>query len=701
MKNVLSAMAALVMLAAMVPSARAAATVATADTPAKTSSGVAYTIPKQWSMTEAGPVIVLTPPEGDVHFAIVDVGSAADASKAVAAAWQLYEPTMHRKLLLSTSSPAREGWDEQRSFAYETSPNEHLAVSATALRKGNRWTVAIVEGSAATLDKRSAAVDVAGSSLRPAGYRSETFAGRKAHRLDAARIAELKSFIQTGMKELDVPGVAIALADHGKVVFEGGFGVRELGNPARVDAHTLFMIASNTKGISTLLLARLVDAGKLRWDEPVTQAYPSFRLGSDETTKRVTIQDLVCACTGLPRKDFNFIFDTTLQTPASTTFDQLAGTEPTSKFGEVFQYNNLMASAAGYIAGHMLYPDKELGAAYDAAMQRMIFDPLGMNETTFDMHRAWAGDHASPHGNDVNGHTAVADQEINYIVVPYRPAGGAWSSAHDFIKYAQNELTPGVLPNGKRFMSAANVLKRREHTVPVAEDEFYGMGLMDFRHFGISVIHHGGDLIGFHSDFIAIPSAGVAAVILTNSDNGVYLRGPFMRRLLEVLYDGKPEAAGDVASAAANVKAALAKERERLVVPAAPDAVSTLASHYDNPELGHIDVRKDSSGVVFDFGLWSSHVASRKNDDGTISLVTIDPGIPGVEFVISSENGNKELVTRDGQHKYVYTAQTSRYLRSPTGVTVDRFGRDRSRQFASVAFFPQPECRTGPLRCRL
>ncbi|MBV9271441.1 MAG: beta-lactamase family protein, partial [Candidatus Eremiobacteraeota bacterium] len=458
MKRIIFAATTIAMLATMVPYAKAD-TVANADTPSTTAAGVAYTVPRAWSSSTRDRMVVISAPENDVHFAIVDVGNAADANAAVAAAWQLYEPTMHRALRISASSPPNDGWDEVKNFAYETSPNEHMSVGATALRKGTRWTVAIVEGSEATLDKRQAALGLLGGSLRPASYQRETFAGRTPHRLDPARVAELKSFIQTGMKQLDVPGVAIALMDHGKVVYEGGFGVRELGKPAPIDAHTLFMIASNTKGISTLMLGRLVDEGKLQWDEPVTKVYPAFRLGSDETTKQVLMSHLVCACTGLPRKDYNFIFDTTMTTPASTTFDQLAATQPTSKFGEVFQYNNLMASAAGFIGGHIMYPNMELGAAYDRAMQNLIFNPLGMNETTFDMHRADAGNHASPHGTDINGRTAVASPTINYIVVPYRPAGGAWSSAHDFIRYAWNEVTPGVLPNGKRWMSAANVLR--------------------------------------------------------------------------------------------------------------------------------------------------------------------------------------------------------------------------------------------------
>ena len=122
-----------------------------------------------------------------------------------------------------------------------------------------KWDVVLLVGSQATFEKRSGAANLIVASIRPASYQKENFAGKIAHRLDAARIAQLTSFVKTGMQELDVPGVAIALVDHGKVVFEGGFGVRQLGVPTPVDAQSLFMIASNTKGLTTLLLARLVD----------------------------------------------------------------------------------------------------------------------------------------------------------------------------------------------------------------------------------------------------------------------------------------------------------------------------------------------------------------------------------------------------------------------------------------------------------
>jgi CubicO group peptidase (beta-lactamase class C family) len=626
-----------------------------ADTP-QTFAGVNFTVPKEWSAQQKGAFVILTPPESNAQLVIVHVGAAANAQAAIAQAWQAVQPGFARKQLLTTAAPPRQGWDEITTVDYLTTPDEHAVVQAAAMRAKDQWTVVLVNGSAATFDKRSAALGMLFGSIQPAGHVRETFVGRTANRLTPQRVAELLAFLKTGMQELHVPGVGVALIDHGNVVYEGGLGVRELGKPQRVDKDTLFMIASNTKGLTTLMLARLVDQGKLRWDERVTQVYPSFRLGSAATTAKVRIEDLVCACTGVPRKDFDWILGTTPKTGPEETFVQLAHTEPTSKYGEVFQYSNTMASAAGYIAGHIEYPNLPLGAAYDKAMQTLIFDPLGMSRTTFDMQKALAEDHASPHGQNVDGATKVVNSPINDIAIPYRPAGEAWSSPHDLIKYVEDEITEGVLPDGKRLVSAKNLLQRRVHTVPVSENVWYGMGLMDDRTYGISIIHHGGDLIGYHSDIIAIPSAKVGAVILTNSDSGVQLRGPFLRRLLELLYNGTPEAAADVAVEAQNDAKSVAVFRRFITVPAAPAYAAKLAPYYTSPALGHIAVRRDAGGVIFDFGLWNSHVGTHKNADGTISFTTIDPGRGGFQFVLPA-NGKQQLIIRDGQHVYTYRAK--------------------------------------------
>src|SRR6202163_876457 len=540
----------------------------TADTPRVTSAGATFKVPAGWATETGKDFVILTPPETDTHIAIVD-SQAADAKGAVAAAWTAYKPDSKRPIKLVTPRPAREGWDERQVFDYETSPNERAAVQALALRAGKRWTVVILDGTDPTVEKRSAPIGLVFESLRPKDYHRESFAGRTPHRLDEAHIAQLKAFVESSMQQLGIPGTSMALIDGGKIVYQGGFGVRELGKPEKVDENTVFMAASNTKGMTTLLLAELVDEKKLRWDEPVVEAYPAFKLGDADTTKKVLVKNLICACTGVPRQDLEWLFEFKNATP-ETELALLGTMQPTSKFGEVFQYSNMMAAAAGYIGAHLVYPNLELGAAYDKAMQEKIFDPLGMKSTTFDYARALAGNHATPHGDDIDGKPTVASMAINYSIVPARPAGAVWTSSADLIRYVQDELALGKLPNGKHLVSAENLLMRRAPQISLGEDASYGMGLIVDHTYGVPVVSHGGSMSGFKSNLFFLPDSGIGAVVLTNSDNGGMLLGPFGRRLLEVIFDGKLEAAGDVTGQAARHKAALAKDRERLVIPADP-----------------------------------------------------------------------------------------------------------------------------------
>src|ERR1700757_3090160 len=181
------------------------------------------------------------------------------------------------------------------------------------------------------------------------------------------------------------------------------------------------------------------------------------------------------------------------------------------------------------------------------------------------------------------------------------------------------------------------------------------MGLSVEKTYKVTVVHHGGSMAGYKSDIIFLPDSGIGAVILTNADTGSVLVGTFMRRLLEIEFDGKPEAVGDVASAAKNYKAAVAKRRERLAVPADASLAGQLAKHYTSKELGDIDVLSKDGVTTFDFGEWKSTVASRKNDDGTVSFITIDPTNSGFEFVVGNRAGKRVLVIRDGQHEYLFT----------------------------------------------
>ena len=635
---------------AAAPDAASAKQRLSADTPKTTVLGNTFIAPAGWSISVRGPATILEAPEGDSRILLVDV-RAKDADAAVAAGWAAYQPPKW-PLKVVTEVPDKDGWSKQRNYSYQTSPNERRDVAAGVQFAGDVWTVVIYDVAQAVGEKRGAQIALIFDKLLPKGYSRETFAGKKAQRLDAARIAKLTKFITDGERATGVPGVSFGLVQDGKVVFSGGVGVRELGGATKVDGDTLYMIASNTKGLTTLLLAKLVDAGKITWKTPVTQLLPQFKLGNADTTRRVLVEHLVCACTGLPRQDMEWLFQFKGVTPEGA-LATLATVQPTSKFGEMFQYSNLLAGAAGFTGGHVLYPQLEIGAAYDKAMQTQVFDPLGMKATTFDYRRALSGNRSIAHSPDVDGKPARAVFELNYSIIPLRPAGAGWSNVNDMLKYVSMELANGALPDGSRYISKEPLLARRDAKVPIGKDAVYGMGLEVDTTYGVPVVHHGGDMIGYHSDMMWLPEQQVGAVVLTNGDPGWLIRGGFRRKLQEVLFDGHPEADADLAAAAKTFFAQIAAERKTLVVPANAQEAGKLGARYKNAALGELAVQRSGTKTMFDFGEWQSEVASRRNPDGTTSFITISPGVNGFEFVVGG-GAKKTLTLRDAQHEYAF-----------------------------------------------
>src|SRR5690606_1005262 len=126
--------------------------------------------------------------------------------------------------------------------------------------------------------------------------------------LSAELIAELEAYIVETMAKLGVPGAAVAIVRDGEIVYANGFGVRELGKDDPVTPETLMMIGSTTKSMTTMLMGTLVDEGLMDWDTPAVEILPSFAVADPEITQRITMRNMVCACTGVPRRDAELLF---------------------------------------------------------------------------------------------------------------------------------------------------------------------------------------------------------------------------------------------------------------------------------------------------------------------------------------------------------------------------------------------------------
>jgi CubicO group peptidase (beta-lactamase class C family) len=600
--------------------------------------------------------LTLDDPQKQLRIELVEVQGAGELTAALATAWSRRRPGFGREELAAADSPGREGWDRSRWIRYKTSPEEERRVSAFTVAKGVLSVVGLIDSPLAAVQKRSADLARVQNSLRPAGYVRESYVGRTPKRLDAAQVDYLRTFIERMREAADAPGVSVVLFDNDRTLIEQGFGVRERGRPEPVSADSLYIIASNTKPLTTLLLARLVDEGRFRWDTPVIQVYPPFKVADPDVTRRVLVKHLVCACTGLPRQDFEWLF-TFHRSSAQGQLDVLSTMKPTTDFGALYQYSNPLASAAGYVGARAIRPEGEIGEAYDEVMREKVFRPLGMSRTTFSFDEALRSDHASPHSWDMSLRNVPIDVALNHSIVPIRPAGGAWSSARDYARYVRLELARGRLPDGSTYVSEGNLLARRVSQVRTGEDSWYGMGLWIEEMKGIRVISHGGSMFGYKSNFFFVPDAGVGGVILTNADSGWRVARAVTQRTLEVIYDGKPEAEEDLLSGMRQTMAYLTGEQKDWKVPPDPAEAKRLLPAYRNPALGEVLVQRSGEDLVFQFGGWRSRMATKANPDGTTSFLSVDPGVRGFEFNAPAASGSyTRLTLRDPQHTYEYQA---------------------------------------------
>lgn len=146
-----------------------------------------------------------------------------------------------------------------------------------------------------------------------------------------ATIADLESYVETTRQQWQVPGLALAIVKDDQVVLSKGFGNRKSGSPETVDQHTLFAIASNSKAFTSAALAILVDEGKLKWDDRVTQHLPWFRLHDELATREIRVNDLLCHRSGLGTFSGDLLWWGTDYTPKQI-LQRAAELEPASSF---------------------------------------------------------------------------------------------------------------------------------------------------------------------------------------------------------------------------------------------------------------------------------------------------------------------------------------------------------------------------------
>jgi CubicO group peptidase (beta-lactamase class C family) len=430
-------------------------------------------------------------------------------------------------------------------------------------------------------------------------------------RAETGPLSGLDEYVARAMQTFDVPGVAVAVVQNGQVVLAKGYGVRRMGEPAPVDAHTLFGIASNTKAFTAAALAILVDEGKLKWDDRVIDRLDWFQMYDPYVTKEITIRDLLTHRSGMGLGEGDLLFFP----PSTYTRDEilrkLRFMKPASSFRSRYAYDNLLYLAAGEIIPTVT------GQPWEDFIRQRIFGPLGMQDSNTSVAGYRPGDNfATPHSKVEGKLTPIDPARIENTA----PAGAINSSAADMAKWVTVQLNGGAIPGtekrlfserqGREMWSPQTILPTPDPPPALAalHTDFAGYGLGWFlrEYRGHKLVSHTGGLPGYVSEVSLIPDMKLAVIVLTNQESGAMFNS-VTYRILDDYMHAPPvdwlQAFGD----ATRQREAKADEAVKNAASArAPDSKPSLplekyAGHYVDAWYGDVQIDLEGGKLVMRF----------------------------------------------------------------------------------------------------
>jgi CubicO group peptidase (beta-lactamase class C family) len=419
-------------------------------------------------------------------------------------------------------------------------------------------------------------------------------------KLDAA-LERMPGIAASIMKTSGVPGMAIAVVWHDKVVFEHGYGVRDLNKPDKVDANTVFELASVSKPIASTVISAAVSQGKLSWDDPIVKYDPSFALSDPYVTSHVTIADMFSHRSGLPDHAGDLLED--LGYDRAYVLNALR-LEPLAPFRDSYFYTNFGLTEAGVAAAIAA------GTTWEDLSDQMLYKPLGMTSTSsrfsdYENAPNKAVNHALVDGKFVAKYVRDADAQT--------PAGGVSSDLKDMEKWVTLQLDAGK-SHGQQLIDEKTLIKTRTpqalirpSAVPAGKASTYGLGWNVGTDAAgrLSVNHSGAFALGAATNVSMLPSEDLAVITLTNAAPVGAAETPAFELFDLATYgkltvDWEPFLAAAFASMAEVGDPADYSKPAANVAPALAD--STYVGTYSNPYYGPITIVAQNGGLVMQAG---------------------------------------------------------------------------------------------------
>ncbi|MEO8116264.1 MAG: serine hydrolase [Bacteroidota bacterium] len=452
----------------------------------------------------------------------------------------------------------------------------------------------------------------------------------------------LENYINEGMKDWAIPGLAIAVIKDGKTVVMKGFGVRDLQTNEPVDENTLFMIASNSKLFTATSLAQLEYNKKISLDDKITKYFPGYSVYDTLTSQLVTIRDMLSHHLGTRTFQGDFIFwDSKLS--SAQIMNRMKLLEPSQNFRQSFGYCNSCFLTAGEIIPVVT------GKPWAVYIYDSIFLPLGMDNThALGLNMGNMENASKPYTNLYTGEiTELPYDRVDNLA----PAGSIVSNIKDMAKWLTMQLDSGKY-NGRQIVpwralqrtrDMQTIISSRKSSSSPTHFTGYGMGIFETDYAGKQVFWHTGGAMGFVTNTCFVPEENLAIVILTNQDNqgffedlryqilDAYLGVPYKNHSKEDLEVSMP----DFVQSVAEVKVMQARVKgEKPELP-----LSAYTGTYDNSLYGPIQITEKGNGLEIKMNNTFDLTAKLQYMDNGKWLLTysnIDFGILPIQFKIAN-----------------------------------------------------------------
>lgn len=328
---------------------------------------------------------------------------------------------------------------------------------------------------------------------------------------------EYLTWLDTEINTLGVPGVAMAVVSSTDTLDLHTWGVRTAGEDAPVDADTLFRIASVSKTFAGAVTAKLVHDRKQSWDTPIVSILPQYSIGTQDSSREMTLRHVLSHSTGLmPHAYSNMLDSGVAYEKIQEKFREIPTVCPP---GRCYGYQNVVFSLVSDVV------EVSEHESYEQYVQERIFNPLGMHTASVGLSGYTDSLNVSS-AHQFGGETwRIARTNAAYYSVG--PAAGVNASVQDMIIWAQANLGafPEVMPSDVLSEQQTPTVETPRGSYfnrwPRLDKAWYGLGWRIFDYAGVRVIHHGGGVRGFRSELVLVPSLDIAMVVLFNGETSL------------------------------------------------------------------------------------------------------------------------------------------------------------------------------------